>query len=109
MMSQEQNDLITRTGAKDPCGKLMRMYWQPGANPGNAAGAEGPAAVKGDKTARLSRGREKRNPLGLSRRRRAAGISGNRLLCGARQPHFRVQGPYQLQLAAGARRRHRSV
>jgi phenylpropionate dioxygenase-like ring-hydroxylating dioxygenase large terminal subunit len=31
MMSQEQNDLITRTGAKDPCGKLMRSYWQPAA------------------------------------------------------------------------------
>src|ERR671935_1530048 len=31
MMSQEQNDLITRTGRKDPCGKLMRMYWQPAA------------------------------------------------------------------------------
>ncbi|MHC2329689.1 nitrite reductase/ring-hydroxylating ferredoxin subunit [Bradyrhizobium diazoefficiens] len=29
MMSQEQNDLITRTGPKDPCGKLMRSYWQP--------------------------------------------------------------------------------
>src|ERR1700744_1719411 len=31
MMSQEANDLITRTSAKDPCGKLMRMYWQPAA------------------------------------------------------------------------------
>ena len=31
MMSQEANDLITRTGAKDPCGKLMRQYWQPAA------------------------------------------------------------------------------
>jgi len=31
MMSQEQNDLITRTGPKDACGKLMRMYWQPAA------------------------------------------------------------------------------
>ena len=31
MMSQEQNDLITRTGANEPCGKLMRMYWQPAA------------------------------------------------------------------------------
>src|SRR4029077_5288133 len=31
MMSQEANDLITRTGAADPCGKLMRMYWQPAA------------------------------------------------------------------------------
>ena len=28
-MSQEQNDLITRTGPKDACGKLMRSYWQP--------------------------------------------------------------------------------
>src|SRR3982074_2912078 len=28
MMSQEANDLITRTGPEDPCGKLMRMYWQ---------------------------------------------------------------------------------
>jgi len=31
MMSQEQNDLITRTGPKEACGKLMRMYWQPAA------------------------------------------------------------------------------
>ena len=31
MMSQEQNDLITRTGPKTPAGKLMRMYWQPAA------------------------------------------------------------------------------
>ncbi len=31
MMSQEQNDLITRTGPKAPCGRLMRMYWQPAA------------------------------------------------------------------------------
>src|ERR1700712_2862769 len=43
MMSQEQNDLITRTGPKDACGKLMRMYWQ-------AAGLvdelQGPRAVQ---------------------------------------------------------------
>jgi hypothetical protein len=31
MMSQEANDLITRTGPKTPCGKLMRSYWQPAA------------------------------------------------------------------------------
>jgi phenylpropionate dioxygenase-like ring-hydroxylating dioxygenase large terminal subunit len=31
MMSQEQNDLITRTGPNTPAGKLMRMYWQPAA------------------------------------------------------------------------------
>jgi len=29
MMSQEQNDLITRVGPDAPGGKLMRMYWQP--------------------------------------------------------------------------------
>ena len=31
MMSQEQNDLVTRSGPKDPAGKLMRLYWQPAA------------------------------------------------------------------------------
>lgn len=31
MMSQEQNDLITRTGARTPAGILMRKYWQPAA------------------------------------------------------------------------------
>lgn len=31
MMSQEQNDLITKTGPAAPAGKLMRMYWQPAA------------------------------------------------------------------------------
>ncbi|HSR78908.1 MAG TPA: aromatic ring-hydroxylating dioxygenase subunit alpha [Xanthobacteraceae bacterium] len=31
MMSKEQNDLVTRTGPKDPAGKLMRFYWQPAA------------------------------------------------------------------------------
>jgi hypothetical protein len=43
MMSQEANDLITRTGAKDPCGKLMRMYWQPAALLDEL---QGPRAVK---------------------------------------------------------------
>jgi nitrite reductase/ring-hydroxylating ferredoxin subunit len=31
MMSQQQNDLITRVGPATPAGKLMRMYWQPAA------------------------------------------------------------------------------
>jgi phenylpropionate dioxygenase-like ring-hydroxylating dioxygenase large terminal subunit len=31
MMSQEQNDVITRTGPDAPAGKLMRAYWQPAA------------------------------------------------------------------------------
>src|SRR5919107_445978 len=31
MLSQEQNDLITSTGAATPAGKLLRRYWQPAA------------------------------------------------------------------------------
>ncbi|MBB2735474.1 hypothetical protein ABIF44_004143 [Bradyrhizobium japonicum] len=31
MMSQEQNDHISRTGPKTAAGKLLRMYWQPAA------------------------------------------------------------------------------
>ncbi|AOR81231.1 aromatic ring-hydroxylating dioxygenase subunit alpha [Novosphingobium resinovorum] len=31
MMSQEQNDLISRVGPATAAGKLMRMYWQPAA------------------------------------------------------------------------------
>src|SRR3954467_1967809 len=46
MMSQEQNDLITRTGPRDPCGKLMRMYWQPGALVDQLPGARPVKAVK---------------------------------------------------------------
>ena len=43
MMSQGQNDLITRIGPKDPCGKLMRQYWQPAALVDEL---EGPRAVR---------------------------------------------------------------
>src|SRR5712671_3781537 len=46
MMSQEANDLITRTGPKDPCGKLMRMYWQPVALVDELAGPRPVKAVK---------------------------------------------------------------
>ncbi|WP_375459109.1 Rieske 2Fe-2S domain-containing protein [uncultured Enterovirga sp.] len=38
MMSQEQNDLITRTGAGTPAGALMRRYWQPAALADELAG-----------------------------------------------------------------------
>jgi len=31
VLSQEQNDLLTRVGPQTPGGKLMRMYWQPAA------------------------------------------------------------------------------
>src|ERR1700721_629235 len=46
MMSQEQNDLITRTGPKDACGKLMRMYWQPAALVDELQGPRPVKAVK---------------------------------------------------------------
>jgi phenylpropionate dioxygenase-like ring-hydroxylating dioxygenase large terminal subunit len=46
MMSQEQNDLITRVGAKTPAGKLMRMYWQPAALVDELQGARPIKAVK---------------------------------------------------------------
>lgn len=31
MMTQEENDLLTRTGPGTPCGELLRRYWQPAA------------------------------------------------------------------------------
>src|SRR6476620_6914125 len=46
MMSQEGNDLITRTGPKDACGKLMRMYWQPAALVDELQGPRPVKAVK---------------------------------------------------------------
>ena len=66
------------------------------------------AAVQEHQAARLSRGREERHSLGLSGRRRAAGICRARLLCRTRRLYVRLQGPHQLQLAAGAGDRHRS-
>ena len=29
MLTQEENDLITRTGPDTPCGEVLRRYWQP--------------------------------------------------------------------------------
>jgi phthalate 4,5-dioxygenase oxygenase subunit len=29
MISQEENNLLTQTGPKTPCGELLRRYWQP--------------------------------------------------------------------------------
>ena len=31
MLSQQQNDLITRTTPGTPAGQMMRRYWQPAA------------------------------------------------------------------------------
>ena len=178
MMSQEQNDLITRTGPKDPCGKLMRMYWQPAALVDEL---EGPRPVRPVKLLGedLVLFRDEQGRYGLIERHcahRGADLAFGRLehgglrcafhgwlfdasgqcletpaepanskLCQgikqraypvvekrgilwaylgegeppafpeidcfrrARQPHLRLQGPHQLQLAAGARSRHRSL
>ena len=76
--------------------------------PGNAGRTRGLEDVPGHQTAVLSRGGEERHSLGLPRRRHSARVSGARLLRRAGQPHLRVQGPHQLQLAAGAGSRHRS-
>ena len=46
MMSQEQNDMMTRTGPKDACGKLMRMYWQPAALVDELTGPRPVKAIK---------------------------------------------------------------
>jgi nitrite reductase/ring-hydroxylating ferredoxin subunit len=46
MMSQEQNDLITRVGPAEPAGKLMRMYWQPTALVDELEGARPVRAVR---------------------------------------------------------------
>ena len=29
MLTQAQNDLLTRTGPGTPCGEFLRSYWQP--------------------------------------------------------------------------------
>ncbi len=31
MLTQKENDLLTRTDPGTPCGELMRRYWQPAA------------------------------------------------------------------------------
>ena len=46
MMTQEQNDTVTRVGAGTPCGTLMRRYWQPAALVEELAGPRPLKAVK---------------------------------------------------------------
>ena len=42
MLSQEQNDLITRVGPGTAAGALMRRYWQPAALVDELAGTNRP-------------------------------------------------------------------
>ena len=46
MMSQEQNDFITRVGPTEPAGKLLRQYWQPIALSDEIAGVHQVKAVR---------------------------------------------------------------
>jgi nitrite reductase/ring-hydroxylating ferredoxin subunit len=46
MISQEQNDLLTRTGAKTPLGRLMRRHWHPAALAEELAGERPVKAVR---------------------------------------------------------------
>lgn len=46
MLSVEQNDLITLTGAETPAGRLMRHYWQPAALVDELAGNRPVKAVR---------------------------------------------------------------
>lgn len=46
MMSQEQNDFITRVGPTEPAGKLLRQYWQPIALSDEIAGVHQVKAIR---------------------------------------------------------------
>lgn len=45
-MTQEENELLTRTGPKTPCGNLMRCYWHPVALSEELLSAGGPLPVR---------------------------------------------------------------
>ena len=46
MMSQEENDLLTRTGPGTACGELFRRYWQPAALSEELPAGAPPLAIK---------------------------------------------------------------
>jgi phenylpropionate dioxygenase-like ring-hydroxylating dioxygenase large terminal subunit len=46
MISQEENELLTQTGPRTPCGELMRRYWQPVALAEELPGDSAPIKVK---------------------------------------------------------------
>ena len=76
--------------------------------PRNAGRTRGQRALPACAPALLSRRGQERHRLRLSRRRRSARFPRLRLLPGARHTCLRLQGADRLQLAAGARSRHRS-
>ena len=46
MLSKHQNDLITRTGAGTPGGRLLRSYWQPIATSEEMAPGAAPLPIR---------------------------------------------------------------
>src|SRR6266498_303086 len=46
MMTQEENDLLTRTGRGTACGELFRRYWQPAALSEELPAGAPPSAIK---------------------------------------------------------------
>jgi phenylpropionate dioxygenase-like ring-hydroxylating dioxygenase large terminal subunit len=81
MLTQEENELLTRTGAGTPCGELMRRYWQPVAlseelPPG---GAPLPVRVLGEDLVLFRDERGQIGLLGLHCAHRGADLSYGRL------------------------------
>ena len=75
--------------------------------PGDTGRAGGQRLCQRRSASALSGGGEERHRLRLPRRGRRAGLPRLRLLPRARHARLRLQGPDRLQLAAGARGRHR--
>ena len=46
MITQKENDLLTQTGPRTPCGELMRRYWQPVALGEELPGGSAPQKVR---------------------------------------------------------------
>ena len=90
MLSQEQNDLITRIGPGTPAGTLMRRYWQPAALVDELAGNRPvkPVRLLGERP-RAVPGRQ--GPLRPDRARLPASRHRSRLWpAGGRRPALRL-------------------
>src|ERR671923_2002764 len=46
MISEQENNLLTQTGPRTPCGELMRRYWQPVALSEELAGESPPLKLR---------------------------------------------------------------
>src|SRR5487761_1577021 len=81
MLTEERNELVTRTGPGTPCGELMRRYWQPAAlseelPPG---GAPLPVRLLGEDLVLFRDEQGRPGLLGLHCSHRAADLSYGRL------------------------------